>query len=107
MNKYESHITLIKPENDDEFNKLVDIAEKIGMKSSWITGDPILGPGKYFYISGYSDNFDILYTKVKEASQKLVDAQFKVIREKIEQIMYDTKTGHFQCGVDCFACLDT
>lgn len=106
MNKFESHITVNKPKNLKEAKLLFKIASDNNMKTSWITGDPVLGVGKWFYISGYSTNFDDLLTRVKATSEEISNHQIEVVREKIEQIMYDTKTNYFTCGVDCFACLD-
>lgn len=106
MKKFESHITLLKPTSIDKAKLLFKLATENNMKCSWITGDPVLGIGKWFYISGYNEDFDILLMNVKNVSIKLKDLGFEVIREKIEEILYDTKTGHFQCGIDCFACLN-
>lgn len=105
MKKFESHITLLKPISVDKAKLLFRLAKQDNMKTSWITGDPVLGVGKWFYISGYDEDFDLLLLKVKNLSRKLKDLGFEVIREKIEEILYDTKTGHFKCGVNCFACL--
>ena len=76
------------------------------MKTSWITGDPVLGTGKWFYISAYSEDFDELLTRVKEVANYIREQSIEVIREKIEEILYDTKTNHFVCGIDCTACLE-
>lgn len=70
----------------------------------WVSSNK--GYGKWFYISGYSTDFDNLLEKVKNVSNQIKNNNIEVIREKIEQIMYDTKTNYFTCGVDCFACLD-
>lgn len=107
MRKFESHITLLKPQSTEKARLLFKLSEEYGMKTSWITGDPVLGTGKWFYISSYSENFDELLLRVKEMAVKLRDLGFEVVREKIEEILYDTKTGHFTCGVDCTACLET
>ena len=106
MTKFESHITLNKPKDITEAKLLFKIASDNNIKTSWITGDPVLGVGKWFYISGYSTDFDNLLEKVKNVSHQIKNNNIEVIREKIEQIMYDTKTNYFTCGVDCFACLD-
>lgn len=107
MKKYESHITLLKPKSIHDARILFRVANEHNMKTSWITGDPVMGAGKWFYINGYDTCFEDILIKVKSASKALKDSGFEVVREKIEQIIYDTKTGHFECGVDCFACLDT
>lgn len=103
--RYESHITVLKPLTTDKAKILFALAEDNQMKCSWITGDPVLGPGKWFYISGYNEDFDTLLMNVQNVARKLKALKFEVVREKIEEILYDTKTGHFTCGVDCIACL--
>lgn len=105
--RFESHVTLANPANIELKMQLISLARSHQMKPSWITGDPILGDGKYFYISGFDSTYDILLKKMKVLVADLQSHNFEVVREKIEQIMYDTKTGYFECGVDCVACLDT
>lgn len=105
--RFESHVTLPSPNNLELKMQLISIARTHQMKPSWITGDPVLGDGKYFYISGFDSTFDVLLNKIKVLVADLQSHKFEVIREKIEQIMYDTKTGYFECGVNCTACLDT
>ncbi len=104
--RFESHITIRKPQSIVSARKLFTIAESNGMTTSWITGDPILGAGKYFYMNGFGTDYEVLLAKVKEVSQGLRFWGYDVVREKIEQIMYDTKTGFVECGVECVACLD-
>lgn len=106
MSRFECHITMNKPNTKEEAKLLFNIAEKYKMKTSWITGDPVIGPGKWFYISGYSTSFEELLENMKTAANEIRSLGLEVIREKIEQIMYDTKTNYFTCGVDCFACLE-
>ena len=106
MKRFESHITLNKPSSIDQAKLLFQIANEHGMKTSWITGDPVLGTGKWFYISGYDTDFDSLLNKVKNVAENIRARGVEVVREKIEEILYDTKTGYFTCGVDCTACLE-
>ena len=107
MSRFECHITLLKPENTEKARKLFTISESNNMKTSWITGDPVLGAGKWFYVSGYSESYDELLQRMTKTAMHLREEGFEVVREKIEQIMYDTKTGYFECGINYFACLDT
>lgn len=106
MSRYECHITLHKPVDTKLARKLFTISKEYNMKTSWITGDPVTGPGKWFYISGYSTSYEELLANMKKAAEQVRNLGIEVVREKIEQIMYDTKTNYFTCGVDCFACLD-
>lgn len=103
--KFECHITLLKPKTTKEAKILFDISSRHSFKCSWITGDPVLGVGKWFYISGYDKSFDVLLSKMKNVVMEVSSHNIEIVREKIEEILYDTKTGHFQCGVNCFACL--
>ena len=106
MSKFECHITVHKPKFTRHARLLFAAAAKGKMKTSWITGDPVLGAGKWFYISGYSESYLQLLENMTKVADDIRSMGFEVIREKLEQIMYDTKTGHFECGVDCTACLD-
>lgn len=107
MNKFECHITVNKPKDITEAKLLFKIASDNNMKTSWITGDPVLGIGKWFYISGFNTDYQILFNNMKAVCTKLEKMNIEIVREKIEQILYDTKTNYFTCGVNCFACLDT
>lgn len=103
--KFECHITLLKPKTTSEAKLLFDISSRHSFRTSWITGDPVLGAGNWFYISGYDENYHNLFLKMKNVVREISSHNIEIIREKIEEILYDTKTNHFQCGVDCFACL--
>ena len=104
--RFECHITMEKPKSTDDARPLFNIAEKHGMKTSWITGDPVLGVGKWFYISGYSPSYHDLLARMQSTAAAIRAAGHEVVWEKIEQILHDTKTGYFTCGVDCTACLE-
>lgn len=102
--KFESHITITR-EIGDKMDILKEIALRNNMKLTYVADDAVLGVGKWYYINGYNISFDVLLEQVKLCSKELKSAGFDVIREKIEQILYDTKTGYFECGVNCTACL--
>ena len=104
--KFECHITLNKPKTIAEAKQIFKIVAQTRMKTSWITGDPVLGAGKWFYISGYNESYDELFISMKKVVVELTKLNVEIVREKIEQILYDTKTNYFTCGVDCFACLE-
>lgn len=105
MARYESHITIERPNNIIAVVLLENIAKSNNMKLTYVADDAVLGVGKWYYINGYDTDFNTLLSKVKDVSEQLKTKGFNVIREKIEQIMYDTKTGYFECGVECKACL--
>lgn len=64
-----------------------------GWKYSVIEGDPLLGPGVHAYLTRHSINYITLFTGMKALVGALTQNGVGVIREKIELIMYDTKTG--------------
>lgn len=103
--KFECHITILKPNTTEQARLIFKTASSSNFKCSWITGDPVLGAGKWFYISGYSEDYNTLLTNMLNVSKELKNSNIEIIREKIEEILYDTKTSHFICGVNCHACL--
>ncbi len=105
MSRYECHITLNKPKSTEEARKLFSIAANHNMKTSFIAGDPVLGSGKYFYLNGFDISFDLLKQRMELAVALIRNHNIEVLREKIEQILHDTKTNYFECGVNCTACL--
>ena len=105
MRKFECHITILKPTNTESARLIFKTAQDNNFKCSWITGDPVLGAGKWFYISGYAEKYETLLDRMLNVSAQLKSFNISIIREKIEEILYDTKTNHFTCGVDCHACL--
>lgn len=103
--KFECHITILKPTNTSLARTIFKVAGSNNFKCSWITGDPVLGAGKWFYISGYAEDYNVLLERMLNVSKELKVHEIGIIREKIEEILYDTKTDHFVCGVNCHACL--
>lgn len=82
MRRFECHITLAKPDSILRAKALFNIAGAASMKCSWITGDPVLGVGKWFYISGYNTSSETLLASMKDVANKLRENGFEVIREK-------------------------
>ena len=77
QNKYELHITLLEP------------VELEGWKSSAIDGDPLLGDGVKYYLTTYSVSEEQGHDKINQALDVLHNK--KVIRAKIEHIVYDVR----------------
>ncbi len=82
---YECHVTVAKPADATEFKAL---AQQHGWKTSCIDGDPLLGAKAFFYFTCHHGNYDKIFKKMKDLVGLLGG---QVIREKIEQIIYDTK----------------
>lgn len=64
-----------------------------GWKTSEIKRDPVLGDGSHFYLTAHSHSYSLLLAKMHMTTAYLRNADCVVLREKIELIMYDTKTG--------------
>lgn len=62
-------------------------------KFSEIDGDPVLGKHKYCYLTAYAYTMRQAKDFIIEARQALIGMNITPVREKIEQIMYDTKSG--------------
>lgn len=86
---YECHITVTIADAVE--------AEKIAIEFKWKTSeikrDPLLGEGSHFYLTAHDANFQRLYTKMIMTAADLRSCFCTVLREKIEHIVYDTKTG--------------
>jgi hypothetical protein len=88
---FECHVTCKVPAGDD-LTKLTTLASKLGWKTSQITGDPLLGTDTFFYFTAHDNNKTTLATKMTLLSFKLNGLS---IREKIEEIVFDTKRKNF------------
>lgn len=84
---FECHITVLL-EN-------AEIAQSVADAYNWHTSqierDPVLGKASYFYLTEHSDNLEELFEEMRECSTALRMRGIKVVREKIEAILYDTK----------------
>ncbi len=91
MRKFESHLTA-------HINN-ADVVEKfckdslITLKFSKIEGDALLGDKPYCYITAYHTDADRLLLIMDTARQELNKLGVETLRIKIEEIIYDTKTG--------------
>lgn len=88
---FECHITCkVAFVNELEINNLYKLAEEFNWKTSFIEGDPLLGSDTFFYLTSYHEDLQVLKLRMHEMSDRVGKL---VIRKKIEQIVYDTKTG--------------
>lgn len=75
--------------------KYKEWCEKIAKATKWKTSeierDPVLGKDSFFYLTTHSDDYMVLYNRMKRTVEYLNQVDNIVIREKIELIMYDTK----------------
>ena len=85
---FECHITLNL--SDKEIGE--EVAKELHWKTSEIGRDPVLGKDSYFYLTTHENDYVRIYDKMKYTVSEL-DEHFgvRVVREKIELIMYDTK----------------
>lgn len=90
MGNYECHITVA---NRDAL-AAYEIAEDMGWKTSKIDGDPVLGDKVHYYLTCHGDDYISIIVKMKETSRLLIEAGVKPLREKIEEILYDTKKAN-------------
>lgn len=86
---FECHITI--PQVLDGLGKVV--ARLRGWKTSEIARDPVLGPETYFYLTLHRGSYPELEEEMIACCRDLQRLDCPVIRCKIEQIVFDTKTG--------------
>lgn len=94
MRKFEAHITCPR-----EASAVVEALAGEHWKFSAIDGDPLLGKQPYCYLTAYDTSADALLGRVTAMAHQIRCRDVEVLREKIEEIIYDTKTG-----VDCIQC---
>ncbi len=89
MAKFEAHITCPREKSDD----VKQFAGLTGWSFSAIDGDPVMGKQAYCYLTAYRPVAEELLAEMAKLSHLLLEANVPVLREKIERIIYDTKTG--------------
>jgi hypothetical protein len=89
MPKFEAHLTLPKADRD--------IASFVGETTGWtfseIDGDPLMGAKPYCYLTAYEPDATLLLSRMRGVAHSLRQRGVAVLREKVEQIIYDTKTN--------------
>jgi hypothetical protein len=88
---YECHITVACKDRHVAAGVAADRTNP--WKYSQIDGDPVLGQKVFAYLTKHDTNYVRLYSNMKAAVGALSQQGVGVVREKIELIMYDTKTG--------------
>jgi hypothetical protein len=87
--RFEWHITV-----DKQYRKeAATVAEDTAWVFSEITGCPILGQGTYCYITGFSKDSAVAYLDMEFVVKEFNIRGVPVLRSKIENIVYDSKTG--------------
>lgn len=88
--EYECHITV---RDDFEMRATWKAqGEEYGWKTSHITGDPLLGKDSWFYFTKHCGSYPRLKADMMTMSAMLGNGN--VVRQKIEAIVFDTKTKH-------------
>lgn len=88
---YECHITLPPPATAEERTRLEAMARNYHFKTSQIDGDPVLGAKVFFYLTGHDTEFNSMKGRMDDLSLRVAAAGVKVLRCKIEQILYDDR----------------
>lgn len=86
---YECHITVTIA--DAAFAE--KLAKDLGWKTSEIKRDPVLGDTSHFYLTKHDADCGYLYNEMKKARYSLIHGGVTPLREKIEHIIHDSKTG--------------
>lgn len=84
---YECHITV----STDDAEAATTVAKELHWKTSEIARDPILGDKNFFYLTTHTNDFPLMWERMNSAANQLRSMNVKVIREKIELIIHDTK----------------
>lgn len=87
---YECHLTFDSLSNA-QLRTLEAYARLCGWKTSFIDGDPALGPGKRFFLTDHNKDAKALFTRMTQAKAGLFLKGISPVREKIEHIIHDTK----------------
>lgn len=85
--KYECHITVSSRDGP----VAEQVAKALHWKTSEIARDPVLGNDTYFYLTSHGDKLRRMYERMAEAVQALRAIGVFVVREKIEDIIWDVR----------------
>lgn len=91
---YEAHITIEDNFSKDKHDLLSDWALRHEWKYSAIAGDIVLGDDIKFYLTKHYQAKEMpeeIINDIKKVSAWATEDGFKVIRSKLELILYDTK----------------
>lgn len=98
---YECHLTLPLDELHRTLGELYAAQSKEAAveqkKPMWTTSeierDPVLGKASYFYLTTHDTDLESMLRRMRYAARYILAHRGKVLREKIELIVHDTKTG--------------
>lgn len=88
--KFESRITF----HINDATEVERISNLSGWKFSKIDGDALLGSKPYCYLTSYNEDGNELLKAARSVSIVLLNMGIHTLRIKVEEIVYDTKTGH-------------
>lgn len=89
---YECHITIEQRDSESRTYIEMQVTKRYGWRFSAIDGDPVLGAGVKCYATrhfGDALNIDEVMEELDIAAYALENAGLKVIRKKIELIIFD------------------
>lgn len=91
--KFEAHITVTRDQGQDAIKVARHYVSWGGAewKASNFDADPIMGDKPYSYLTSYYEDEDVLLLRVRRMEKLLKNNGIKVLRSKIERIIYDTK----------------
>lgn len=100
--KFEAHITC--PRDASETVKSLTADGHGDWVFSAIDGDPIMGKLAYCYLTAYDVHAETLIARLNAKAAAIRKAGVLVLREKMEEIIYDSKTGHDRLEACCGRC---
>ncbi len=89
MAKFESHITF----HISAADTVKAVGDSYGWKYSQIDGDALMGAKPYCYLTGYAPDGHELHRDMNAVVNAARKQGVQELRTKIEQIVWDTKTG--------------
>ena len=100
MRKFEAHITCPR----DYSERVEQAFSDEQWKFSAIDGDPVMGKQAYCCLTAYDTDGNYLKQRVLRMGRLLRTAGIPVLREKIEEIIFDTKTEYDVVNMCCGHC---
>lgn len=91
---FECHVTC----SIRDAEKAQKCADNLKWKTSQIDRDPALGDHVYFYLTCHDRTYQTMVLKLEAMRSALFVAGVAHVREKIEQVIYDTKTIKHYAG---------
>jgi hypothetical protein len=93
--KFEAHITCPR-----DASAIVEKFAGDSWKFSAIDGDPVMGKRPYCYLTAYDTDAGRLLDNMEQTAEKLRWEEVEILRQKVEEIIYDTKTN-WNCMEQC------